>query len=1501
MEKTVAGKLSKAKELIEENRLEETVQLTNEILEIIKGLKISNIDKNKWILDTLSLQQEAYLNLKDYFNGVRVFRLMVPLLEEQNENQKILDLSIEAFNSSYILSNYDDAVYFARLSLKAAELTKNEEAIIQALITLGSGFYLLSNYSEALIYLNKSVEMALKADSKQQLVDIYSWIGHVYKELANYDKAEENYQSALSVSEPLMDVSATVNCYENLIMLLNRTGNFREAHNYTERAIQMAKLNNLDVQLSFLYSKKTSTLVGIGQYDLALAYLNKSEALGYKLDLAETLVEKNLSRGVLFREMGKFDKSVPTFDKELQIAEQNNNESSIASCNYHIGYVKYLKGDAEGAESHLARALELDMKQGYEYEVGSDYYVLGLVSQDRMDYSLAAEYFQKSIQQYETTQDIIKITDAYLAMGKLLFEQAEPDKAWDYYVKVNQLMPEVKNELKRSHYFLSIGCYQAEREEFFYASKNIQYALDYYIQTKDTAGCIFCFFKLGAVEMMRNNLTEAVRFFSCLQQYSSLAAELFFTAQINLTESRVSRQKLLDQLVQAADLCRNYNTGDTAEYLLRIAAMLALNLGDSKQYFELKKQQAKQLIGLKMFDEAACCIDDITDYLSTLPDENNADQENWLEELKHETSKGIKKKWPSNQFRANALFNYGNELQLTFGACISALDYYRKAEEIALHNQEEVLFLPEIYRAIANANLELELHETALDNYQKAAHLHIDKEEYSFAEIALDGIIACCDVLEKPDTALEAMLKLKQCFEKRDKTYKIAHICSRIGKIYEQKGLREEALLYYNTAYKLAKELKDNDLIVSVHNRIGSFYSLAGKHKKAIKEHVIAEKLSRKWNLGLIHANSCHFLANELMDINKEKHAKRFYDRAFARYLEVAENEPSKEDATYCFECASILIENDDDERFAELQFAQSDYLFRFGYYNEAFVSVDSAITMLAEEQYPLYYAKLKRLQGRINLMLDAVDEAVEQLKDALEYSQLQHDMDDMIWNSYYLGEAMLANGRTSNGITYIFQSLTWAEAIENEKYIAFIQNNLAIELMEEDRDSEAVELLHKSMLWAEKQEDSKQVIMRLKNLLIAYNKTADTDNELKYTLKYISIIEEQNDRPSLARAFYQLHSLYRMLGKSKESDEALDKAVEFSEGEPVNSDTVAFYNDLSISFAENDEFEKSIAILEKAKSMLKNSDDIDHKALVSSNLSLRYRSEKEYEKAYRALSESLNLYLSDLDEYNVSRIYIEMGDLFIEMNNFTDGEYALLQSIYWADKVDEPSLRFRALKQTGILYLQNEKFKEGKKYLLGALDETHKLDDRKNEVSVMFLLANLCYAENELKDMNDWLVNAKNVIENHGWQDEFPEVYMLDEKLEEPLDLDDSSNGDAVTFRPASDFDIDNCINDMFDSGCIVPPNEYFEFLKETNGLIHADKKLYGTSRNEKLPSLLEVNSDKNRPGFLHGKSVLGELTGIYVLYDSELKKYLLTEKSSGMQIKEFENIKGLKEELNM
>lgn len=150
--------------------------------------------------------------------------------------------------------------------------------------------------------------------------------------------------------------------------------------------------------------------------------------------------------GVIYRNLGQYDKSIVVYKDALRLAEKAKDSVQIAYSNNNIGGIYRLEGNNTLALEYILEALKIFESINHKEGMSFCTINIGLINRRQGNYPMALEYLNRTIELRKETNDKPGIALALNLIAEIYFEMGKLDIALKYYTDVEKKYYEVDDK-----------------------------------------------------------------------------------------------------------------------------------------------------------------------------------------------------------------------------------------------------------------------------------------------------------------------------------------------------------------------------------------------------------------------------------------------------------------------------------------------------------------------------------------------------------------------------------------------------------------------------------------------------------------------------------------------------------------------------------------------------------------------------------------------------------------------------------------------------------------------------------------------------------------------------------------------------------------------------------------------------------------------------------------------------------------------------------------------
>ena len=307
------------------------------------------------------------------------------------------------------LGLFDDALMLARRALSIVEPESSKEA--RVLIMLAFVLDSLGQLDGAEFALQKAVEISQAIGDIESMAIEFGNLGVVYQKKGDLEKAEAMYKKALETNKKIGRKCGMQADYTNLSILYSELGKLTEAEDMLRKVQQV------------------------------------SEFADYRV-IGATYVELGMAR----KKNGRLDQSEEYLRNGLQWYEKRGDIEGKAACAFNLATVLCMRGDINGGEDMMRRALKDFEIIENESQIAKSSSILGSCRVFKGDLGEALRFFSKALCIYERKGQTKNIAEQCVNIAGLYAKQGCKNKALAHWQKALEIFNKIgmKTEIEKT-------------------------------------------------------------------------------------------------------------------------------------------------------------------------------------------------------------------------------------------------------------------------------------------------------------------------------------------------------------------------------------------------------------------------------------------------------------------------------------------------------------------------------------------------------------------------------------------------------------------------------------------------------------------------------------------------------------------------------------------------------------------------------------------------------------------------------------------------------------------------------------------------------------------------------------------------------------------------------------------------------------------------------------------------------------------------------------------
>jgi CHAT domain-containing protein/tetratricopeptide (TPR) repeat protein len=419
-------------------------------------------------------------------------------------------------NSHLLDGRYALALEFYNVAVEVATRLQDKEGLATAALDIGTVYYFQANYPGAAENYKKARDLFLEIANNYEAAKALSGLALIYKEQRRDTDALAAYQQVLKEFTAMGDKEEMANALSGIGSIYYSQGNYTAA---TE---------------AFLKSGETSGNANNVLHVADALYLqgDYAQAATYYKQALDTIPERNNPGGIISALtgaancayfQGNYDEALQFYEKNFRAQEAQREKLGMAASLRGIGNVHRSRADYGGALENYFKGLELskEVKAPLGTLLGS----IGLVRSLQGNDSLALDYFQKALAEFEANANKIDVARTLGLIGNSYYLLNNYDLALESYRKAFALRESMNDRAGQADLLSGIGTVFVRQKNYVEALKNFQQSLAIYESLNSKEGAAQALTRIADTLIFQadysNALTTAERAVGLARQANS--------------------------------------------------------------------------------------------------------------------------------------------------------------------------------------------------------------------------------------------------------------------------------------------------------------------------------------------------------------------------------------------------------------------------------------------------------------------------------------------------------------------------------------------------------------------------------------------------------------------------------------------------------------------------------------------------------------------------------------------------------------------------------------------------------------------------------------------------------------------------------------------------------------------------------------------------------------------------------------------------------------------
>lgn len=261
-------------------------------------------------------------------------------------------------------------------------------------------------------------------------------------------------------------------------------------------------------------------------------------------------------------------------------------------------------------------------------------------------------------------------------------------------------------------------------------------------------------------------------------------------------------------------------------------------------------------------------------------------------------------------------------------------------------------------------------------------------------------------------------------------------------------------------------------------------------------------------------------------------------------------------------------------------------------------------------------------------------------------------------------------------------------------------------------------------------------------------------ESALKLCDKFLPIAKKDKDTFHITYFLDQAGEINRFFGNLYDAEKQLKECLHFKKNWKDLKDLSLTHNNLGKTYKMMGKYELSLFHFIEALKLMEKDKNLIGQGFYLNNIATVFDEQQNYTKAIEYYSRSLTLKKETKDTTGIATTTYNLGISYFNLKNYTKALDYFNQSYISSSYQSNANKKARALKSIGQTYQKMGDYKNAKKQLLLAFNETKKVDDYILNSGIINALANAYLDNNQIDSAKILNLRAIRMIQNKGVSD---------------------------------------------------------------------------------------------------------------------------------------------------
>lgn len=334
--------------------------------------------------------------------------------------------------------------------------------------------------------------------------------------------------------------------------------------------------DTLLIDSCLILSRELSRKNSLKAFEYAKIALDRSIALKDKSREFDALI----LQGILFKNLGEYEKAVSNYLLALDIAKLQSHEQKKSVCYNNIGSVYQAQGILDNALEYYKKSLDIEEKFGNKAEISLRYYNIGTVYELKDSLDLAYTYYYNSLLHEQTLNNKEGIYFALYGLSGVDIKRNNYSQAEDHLNKALDIAKELQDDAGVAICLIERGKLYKAQNKLNLAVEDISEGIRYAVKVDFKNEVREAYFQLSDIYAKQNNFQSAFEFQRRFIALNDSLSSVEVNTKIAEIESRYQiseKEKEIEFLVEKEKLLQKQaNSEKNHRYFLLITLVITM-------------------------------------------------------------------------------------------------------------------------------------------------------------------------------------------------------------------------------------------------------------------------------------------------------------------------------------------------------------------------------------------------------------------------------------------------------------------------------------------------------------------------------------------------------------------------------------------------------------------------------------------------------------------------------------------------------------------------------------------------------------------------------------------------------------------------------------------------------------------------------------------------------------------------------------------------------------